>query len=343
MREETARLRGFLPFQVIDSGEGKALAWCDFGDVRLEAPFFIRDIFRRAFLPNPRFVTTPLTALLDAEAELDGLRPDGFIFHMSACGSTLLANMLRAVPRHLSFGEPNVLYDLLALARSRSEDEAVALFRAAVGALGQRRLGVEERYIIKFGSATTLFLPLIGRAFPEVPRLFLYRDPVEVLVSNMRVPTQEWLFESAVTGLSCAAMTEEQTALENCAVALQRTIEAFLDDMNLDGKDDRNNDANKGGKGGGVERASGRHLLANYSQWSPPLVERVLSFFDLQVTPAEMEGMLAVGNGHAHGRQARFEPDTARKQSQASAKLRAVAATYLGDLYERLEALRIQL
>jgi hypothetical protein len=319
MREEVAALKGFLPFQVIHSDGSVALAWCDFRDVRLEAPFFIRDVMRRAFLPNPRFVTTPLDTLLEVAECMPGLQPDGFIFHMSGCGSTLLANMLRAIPRHLSLGEPNVLYDLLALSRTQSRDEAVQLFRGGVSVLGQRRLGVEERYVIKFGSATTLFLPLIIAAFPDVPRVFLYRDPVEVLVSNMRMPTQEWLFEAEVTGLDRTAMTEHNTALENCAVALQRSIRAFLD------------------------HSLGNHLIANYSQLSPQLLERILTFFNLPASPAEVEEMLAAGKDHAHAREVPFEPDIDRKQCQASARLRAVAQEYLGELYGRLEAMRIRL
>jgi len=317
MREEIPDLRGFLPFQVIRGEEANLLAWCKFGDMPLEAPFFIRDIFRRAFLPNPQFLTTPIDVLYEAEESLRGLQPSGFIFHMSACGSTLLANMLRALPRNISLGEPNVLYDLLAF--GRNSEERVKLFRGCVGALGQKRLGIEENYIIKFGSASTLFLPLIIEAFPKVPRVFLYRNPVEVLVSNMKMPTQEWLFEEAVTGLDSRVMTEHNTALENCAVALRRSIAAFLD------------------------HSRDNHLIANYSQFSPQLLERILSFFRIPASPADIDLMLSVGNRHAHGRESSFEPDTVKKQSLASVRLREVAQEYLFDLYERLEEMRIGL
>jgi len=319
MQEAITELSGFLPFQMIRGNEGNALAWCDFRDVPLEAPFFIRDIVRRAFLPNPKFVTTPLETLLEIGPSLNGLQPDGFIFHMSACGSTLLANMLRAVPGNLSLGEPNVLYDLLALSRVENRLDVVKLFRGGVNALGQKRLGIEEHYVIKFGSAMTLFLPLIIEAFPDVPRVFLYRDPVEVLVSNMRMPTQEWLFEAEVTGLDSEVMTERNTALENCALALQRSIQAF------------------------INYGLGNHLIANYSQFSPSLLERILNLFNLSATPTEIERMLAVRKNHAHGRETLFEPDADKKQRLASARLRAVAREYLQEDYTRLEAMRVRL
>ena len=41
-------------------------------------------------------------------------------------------------------------------------------------------------YFVKFDSWNTLDLALIRRAFPDVPWIFLYRDPVEVIVSHMR-------------------------------------------------------------------------------------------------------------------------------------------------------------
>lgn len=317
MREAISALRGFLPFQVIRDEGANLLAWCKFGDVPLEAPFFIRDIFRRPFLPDSQFVTTTMDTLLEAEESLRGLQPNGFIFHMSACGSTLLANMLRAIPCNISLGEPNVLYDLLAF--NRNSEDVIRLFRGCVNALGQRRLGVEENYIIKFGSASTLFLPQIIEAFPEVPRVFLYRNPVEVLVSNMKMPTQEWLFESEVTGLDSTVMTERNTVLENCAAALRRSIEAFLD------------------------HSRDNHLIANYSQFSPRLLERILNFFSISASPADMDLMLSVGNRHAHGRESSFEPDTDKKQSLASERLREVAQEYLFDLYEKLEGMRIGL
>ncbi|MGH9829144.1 MAG: hypothetical protein ACREDR_38485, partial [Blastocatellia bacterium] len=285
----------------------------------LEEPFFIRNVMGRILMPDPRFAISPVSVLLQAEEVLESLRPNGFVFHMSACGSTLLANMFRALPGTISLGEPNVLYDILALSRTEDADPAVKLFRNCVSALGQKRLGTERHYVIKFGSATTLFLPLILQAFPDVPRIFLYRDPVEVLVSNMKNPGQEWLFEAELTGLDNRTMTEENTVLENCAIALKHTIQAFIDN------------------------SEGNHLIVNYNQFSPALIERILSFFGIAASQTELESMLAAGEGHAHNRQAAFQPDAQDKQNAASAKLRRVAVEQLGQVYEQLESMKVTL
>lgn len=319
MVENISEVRGFLPFQLMRGGAGGTLAWCDFRDVPLQEPFFIHDVYRRTFLPDPRFAATSLDLLLEAEHVLRGLRPNGFVFHMSSCGSTLLANMLRAMPQNISLGEPNVLGSLLASGGIQGGPRSADLFRNGVSALGQRRLGIEENYVIKFSSATTLFLPVIARAFPDVPSVFLYRDPVEVLVSNMKVPTQAWVFDAEVTGLDLTVMTEVNTAVENCAAALQRSVAAFLD------------------------HGGGNHLIANYSQFSPRLLERIVEFFGISVTSSELGRMLSVGKHHAHRREVEFEPDSNRKQDAATPKLREVARKYLGELYGRLEEMRIRI
>jgi hypothetical protein len=320
MIKDITQLKGYLPFLLNRDENGPTLAWSDFTNVPLEDPFFINGIMGRLFLPDPRFALSPLPVLLQAEEVLDGLKPDGFVFHMSACGSTLLMNVLRALPGMISLGEPNVLFNILTLSGAQSEDSVIELFRNCVIALGQRRLGDERHYVIKFGSATTVFLPLIVRAFPDVPRVFLYRDPVEVLVSNMKNPHQEWLFLPEVTGTDQITITEVNTPLETCALALKRTIEAFLD------------------------HGVGSHLIANYTQFSPALIRSILDLFRIQVTQAEFDKMMsAASDGHAHNQQVPFLPDAEDKQGKASPKLRQTAAKYLGDLYDRLESMRVHL
>ena len=53
-----------------------------------------------------------------------------------------------------------------------------------VSALAQPRRG-EQALFVKLDSWHTLALPLFRRAFPSVPWVFLYRDPVEVPVSQL--------------------------------------------------------------------------------------------------------------------------------------------------------------
>jgi hypothetical protein len=60
-------------------------------------------------------------------------------------------------------------------------------------ALGRPRAGCEARYFVKLDAWHALELPLLRRAFPDVPRVFLHRDPVEVMASHQRQTAAQML------------------------------------------------------------------------------------------------------------------------------------------------------
>ncbi|MCG8416664.1 MAG: hypothetical protein MJE77_01820 [Proteobacteria bacterium] len=313
-------LVGFLPFELQQVGVGQPrLIWCDFSGFPLTEPFFVRDVYRRLMMPGARLVPTDLDTLLNVDKVLGGLEPCGFIFHVSHCGSTLLANMLRKGRRNLVFAEPNVLTEFLRMAAAGEEERGLALFRAGVRALGQRRLSWEEHLVIKFSSFTALYLPLINAVFPGVPKLFLFRHPIEVLVSNMNTPYQEWLFDEMVTGLEREVMTESSTVLENCAHGLRRTMQAFLDH-----RDERS-------------------LFADYQQISPPLLARVLGHFRIPYDEVELAAMMEAIATDAKNPSRRFSEDPTGKQRSASRKVRRVAENLLEPLHRQLDGLKLVL
>jgi hypothetical protein len=49
--------------------------------------------------------------------------------------------------------------------------------------MGRQRTSEQKAYFVKFTSYNVLFIDFIKAAFPDVPCLFLYREPGEVLVS----------------------------------------------------------------------------------------------------------------------------------------------------------------
>jgi hypothetical protein len=129
---------------------------------------------------------TPLRAL-DAPRESDpGVAPTGFVFHMSRCGSTLIAQMLARLSATIVLSEPQPLDALLRLrGRGVDDDTLMHWFRAMVSALAQPRNG-ERRLFVKFHAWHVLELPFIARAFPDVPWVFVFREPRAVLRSQMR-------------------------------------------------------------------------------------------------------------------------------------------------------------
>src|SRR5262249_16445517 len=181
----------WLPAHLSPTGGAATVDWVHFAGERLVAPFFEESLRRASCRPfNQMFSYRTTLGDFLATAKLDeALAPDGFIFHMSRCGSTLVSQMLAALPNNIVVSEAAPLDAAVRLSNSlppRSPDKHVGVLAPRVAPLGRRRSGAERHYVIKLDGWHALAFPLFRRAFPQVPWVFLYRDPVEVLVSQMR-------------------------------------------------------------------------------------------------------------------------------------------------------------
>jgi hypothetical protein len=57
-----------------------------------------------------------------------------------------------------------------------------------MSALGQARAGDERHVVVKLDAWHSLQMALVRQVFPDVPCVFLYRDPVAVVASQLRMP-----------------------------------------------------------------------------------------------------------------------------------------------------------
>lgn len=183
---------GWTPIRMAWDGGAPAVDWCHTEGVPFDDPFFDQTV-ERCFRHPFRLLFRHQTGMEELErlaSDHPGVEPAGFVFHMSRCGSTLVSQMLAAVPEHLVLSEaPPVDWVL----RSHHggpvavDDETRAdWLRWTVAALGQPRDDHQRRLFVKFDAWSTVELPLIRRTFPDVPCLFLFREPVEVLASQSR-------------------------------------------------------------------------------------------------------------------------------------------------------------
>mmetsp|Transcript_11812 Transcript_11812/g.15432 ORF Transcript_11812/g.15432 Transcript_11812/m.15432 type:complete len:415 (+) Transcript_11812:154-1398(+) len=112
------------------------------------------------------------------------LRPTGFIFHMSRVGSTLAANMLGVDSEKLVYSESHPPLEAIKLCTKCMEDQKVDLLQTIISLMGRSN---QHKYLFfKFQSVATFHLPLFQTAFPETPWIFIFRDPVEVLISHFQ-------------------------------------------------------------------------------------------------------------------------------------------------------------
>lgn len=183
----------WVPLNTFSDDEGTIVEWWHVGDTRFDAPFFddTAHAIRAARAGNARVRRIPLQALSDCPAFNDTLPPSGFVFHMSRCGSTLVSQMLAACTSNIVIAEaPPIDAAIRAQAAAAPVPPATRSLwiRRMIQALGRRRFGNEKNYFIKFDSWHMLYMDRIREAFPDVPWIFLYRQPMDVLRSHTRMP-----------------------------------------------------------------------------------------------------------------------------------------------------------
>ncbi|MEA2904170.1 MAG: hypothetical protein QOI12_1557 [Alphaproteobacteria bacterium] len=316
--------KGWLPIGTSWQQAELYVQWAYFGEQRLREPFFEGSVQRRLFKPFNRLFrySTPVAKLAGWLQAHPSLRPAGFIFHMSRCGSTLVSQMLAALAQNVVISEASPI-DAVVRARHVRPDlsnEQHDLWLAwMIGALGQPRSGDERRYFIKLDCWHTLALPLFRRAFPEVPWVFMYRDPVEVLVSQLRMPGLQMI--QGALGPDLFGITPSDGWLkpeDYCARVLARICEPVLQHY-----------------------AGGAAMLVNYHQLPQALWTTIMPHFGVQCSDGDRIAMSAAARYDAKTPTFEFTPDVHGKQQEATAAVRTIADQRLGELYRRLEALRL--
>jgi hypothetical protein len=310
----------WLPIQIVGlAGGGLAVDWVHFAGAPLAAPFFATDARRAAALPFNRLFRyrIGLDHFIDGAPD-DAPAPDGFIFHMSRCGSTLVSQMLAALPGVVALAEPAPLDIVLKLADEDLGAEArgargSAALRAMVAALGRRRSDAERHLVVKLDSWQALLLPVFRRAFASVPWIFLYRDPVEVVASLKLTPSVQVMAHVAHhhgIHAEAGATTEDHIArvvAGICAAA--------------------------------ADLAGDCGLLVNYREL-PGAIGPILAHFGIPHGPAEAAKLKEVARRDAKSPWRDHVADSEAKQRTASPDLRAAVERHLAGPYRRLETLR---
>ena len=209
-----AALAAWTPVRVRETGE---IDWALIDEPFTE-PFFEQTADRAMRHPfNLAFARrTPLAVLDELHARAPSLAPAGFVFHMSRCGSTLIAQMLSRLSATIVLSEPQPL-DALAKLHGRGFGEAVLIrwLRAMLSAIAASDRG-ERRVFVKFHAWHVRELPFIARAFPGVPWIFVFREPRAVLRSQARNPGAEVMRFADGAGLEYTA----RVLAEFCNAAL---------------------------------------------------------------------------------------------------------------------------
>jgi len=233
---------------------------------------------------------------------------------VSRCGSAFVSQSLCSIAKNLVLCEPDPIDSILRL--TATEDQKIDWLRALVAAMGQPRCG-ESDLFITFDSWNAVNLPLIRRAFPDVPFIFLYRDPLEVLASQLRqrsVHTVPGMIDPSLFGLDSGAAALSPT--EYCSSILARIFQSGLDNLDDD-----------------------RSMLINYDQL-PDAIWSMLDFVGVSITEPDRATMAKAAKLYAEHPEFKSENHNYGRDLTDSDSMYVITEKMLRPLYDRLESAR---
>ncbi|MCC5669942.1 sulfotransferase [Nostoc sp. CHAB 5784] len=351
---EPEKLKGWTPIRLNLSPKSQSVAWLDLGQVSFTDAGLIETIYRSWQLQNkPQPIWTKLDVLTALKDVSQGLKPKGFIFNISKCGSTLLSKMLSSLPRNLIISEPGTIvqameYSFRADNDSFSDSSRIELLEGFVNALGQPRLGIEENYIIRLHPRNTLDLPFIRKVFPEVPWIFLYRDPAEVIISNIINPPEFVTAKTKAPYLVRQKINSSAIDITRMSPEHPHLVKQMLE---LSASDiARMSTEEYQARGLGillqiaVQNMDNNALVINYEQLlSESCLCQVLDFFKIKVSDDELANMSAQKQFYSKefvGKKV-YRDDRGDKQKMGSEKLRDAVDKWAMEPYRKLEELKL--
>jgi hypothetical protein len=293
--------------------------WRYLGDAPFSSRPFFDDVVTAALwnpFPAAFWRDTPVQTMLDWAERIPAVPVRGIVHHMSRCGSTLVNRMLAACPANIALSEPSPL-DIILRARLPRE-ERIRWARAWVTACARPRTG-ERAIFIKADCWHFRETSFFQEAFPEARWIFLYREPLEVVVSHVQEPspwTARGMMDPALLGLSqqeALALTQEDYLGKALGVILEWARERADDPQGL---------------------------FVNYRELPDAFRERILPHLGVEYSASDVELMEAAAKRNAKEPSVDFQPDVERKQKAVKPWMREVAERWISPHYRALEEMK---
>lgn len=305
-----------------------SIVWRDFGDLAMTDNFF-RGTLNKAVALEDRSETfeTDWEVVSRLARHPETLPFSGAIFHMARTGSTLVHRLLSKTGRVLSLSEPGIVDRALNLTANWTAEDRNPVLRELVGVLARPRRPEERHLVIKMTDATaSVLLHNFRAAFADVPWVFIYRDPVEVMVSILRQPTGsmgQWLRRPLqfASRLGMPALANRTMSREEfVARTLRRFCAAAVEAARA--------------------TAPGRFLAVPYPRLPDAAWERIAPHFGIALSPEDRALMQEEARYSAKSQDAKeFTPDSEDKHNAATPEIRELAARHVMPVIEELRAL----
>lgn len=312
---ERVDLDGWIPTRLERDGDDVAIAWCWADGERFDQPFWTDSINR--LLADPfrmLFQHSGNMADLKRHAEQhQAVAPNGFVHHLSRCGSTLVASALGALPGVCVLSEPAPLDHMFRAVIDRPFNEQVDAVRWIVQALAPVQSERDRHLVVKLDSWHIHQFAVLRAAFPTVPWIFVARDPLEVMVSHQRQHGAQ-MIPGAIPVELLHVPPGDHSLEEYGAHVLAQMLHAAMEHHHDGGR------------------------MVDYIELPNALITRIASHFSIPVGGGSMDAVLA---RHAKNPVLPFQPDGPTKRAEASETLRAAAENICGPVYRRFHETRL--
>lgn len=308
---------GWIPVDI--SSEHLVVRWIRAAGAPLSHPFFAESILSLRSGNPPAYEYERVLDLIEVEQEWGAANPAGLVFHISRCGSTLVANSLRLVPGVLVLSEALPVDKVLGWIGSPASYWArlgTAVLPAITAVYGSYQPTGPRRVVVKAAPEGMAALPAIRARFPGVACLVVVRNPIEVLVSNVARPPRwllDWYGDPRPRCLGtppAAALAEGFTGF--CAWVIGRCCSEA------------------------VGALDGSCWVLDYADISPDTVIGVARLFGLRPYPQLREELGGVFRSNAKRPDLPFESDVEKKSVSADAAMLRCVAMWADEPYRAL-------
>lgn len=290
-------LSNWTPYKLVEKDNDVYFEWIYLADLKYADPFFDETIAKcRSKEYNSkrfRFAST-VDNVIDWSGGLDAIELKSLVFHVSRCGSTMLSQSLATSSENIMISEAPIIDEIL-----RSDnfglDKKTALLKAVIIFLGQKRFPEQKNLIIKLDAWHIFNANYLRSIFPEIPFGLLYRKPIEVLKSHQKMIGMHMvpnLLPPSVFGIT-AKEINDISFRQYGALVLEKYLEGFV----------------------GFYQADQNVTLLDYNGGMRNVIEKFVSFINVDYSADELEKMYERLNKHSKNESTVFEGDSFKEEA----------------------------
>ena len=313
---------GIIPVDI--DLENKRLIWMNIGDYHFSESFFFVSIEKLLKIRIYSFASD--LSVLDSDITIvDSIYPSGFIFHIGRCGSTLLSKALARSHDNLVISEAPPHFLIWSIWNEDwvkpfiYNEEIIRRYKNLILSIGRKRRSSYKAHFIKFTTFNILYLDFIREVFPDVPIIFIYRDPAEVMVAYAEQgPGWQNLKDTAFGAFVAGCSLNEVKTMSD-----QMFHEHFLYQF----------------MSASLEATPDRLTFINYKQLTPDNLGLILKVLNYSPNIDDIEPMKEQFKYYAKidDRRVRFTSDIATKRQKITPAIEKLVGLRLFKLYEQLE------